>query len=144
MSPLLRDDDDLLILSSDTKMVESANASTVMFKTKPAKPTNVTAMLKAPPVKQLKKKHLPKGCQMENKWAREFIPTAICYIGDLDERVWDVVYKGKILHTVVANGPVVALWLSEWRNTISNVALVVLVNFMTSQDDIYTDWCLVT
>lgn len=108
--------------------------------------TAVTATLKAPPAKRLKtetsattgmvapaskaitrsayrKKHLPKGCQMENKWAREFIPTAICCIGDMDEvwtladdilcpilqSVWDAVYKGKIPHTVVADGPVIAL-----------------------------------
>lgn len=72
--------------------------------------TAIAAMLKAPPTKRLKtetsattgmvapaskaimhsayrKKHLPKGCQMENKWAREFIPTAIRCIGDMDE-VW--------------------------------------------------------
>ncbi|KAG2340121.1 hypothetical protein BDR05DRAFT_1002702 [Suillus weaverae] len=168
MSPIL-DDDELLMLLSDIELTST---------------TNVATMLKAPPVKQLKsessattgtnsrcaitspskaiacsayrKKHLPKGCQMANKWAREFIPTAIHCIGDLDEvwnlsedilcpilqSVWNAVYKGKIPHTVEADGPVIALtlqWLSEWCNTLSNVALVVLANFMTSQEDINTD-----
>ncbi|KAG0692874.1 hypothetical protein DFH29DRAFT_881965 [Suillus ampliporus] len=179
MSPLLGDDDDVLILSSEDKSVECTNTS--MIKTKPVKTrrltslTAVTATLKAPPMKRLKtetsattgmdapcavaapskaithsayrKKHLPKGCQMENKWAREFIPTAICCIGDMDEvwtladdilcpilqSVWDAVYKGKIPHTVTLQR------LSEWRNTISNVALIVLANFMASQDDLNTD-----
>ncbi|KAG2114272.1 uncharacterized protein F5147DRAFT_533048, partial [Suillus discolor] len=103
-----------------------------------------------------RKKHLPKGCQVGNKWARQFIPTVIRCIGDLDEvwtladdvvcpilqSVWNAVYKGKIPHTVEADGPVLAVTLqrlSEWRNTFSNVALAVLANFMTSQDDLKTD-----
>ncbi|KAG1743761.1 hypothetical protein EDD22DRAFT_748886, partial [Suillus occidentalis] len=90
------------------------------------------------------------------KWAREFIPTAIRCVGDLSEvwtlsddilcpilqSAWDAVYKDKIPHTVTADGPVIALTLqrlSEWRNSISNVALVVLANFMISQEDLNTD-----
>ncbi|KAG1727955.1 uncharacterized protein EDB91DRAFT_1060849 [Suillus paluster] len=160
MSPLLGDDDDVLMLSSEDESVECTNTSMVAVKTEPVEPvsmrrltssTAVAATLKAPPVKRLKtetsattgtdapcaiaapskaitrsayrKKHLPKGCQMENKWAREFIPTAIRCIGDMDEvwtladdilcpilqSVWDAVYKGKIPHTVVADGPAIAL-----------------------------------
>jgi hypothetical protein len=62
---------------------------------------------------------------MANKWAREFIPTAICCVGDLSEvwtlsddilcpifklqSAWDTVYKDKIPHTVTADVPVIAL-----------------------------------
>ncbi|KAG1811797.1 uncharacterized protein BJ212DRAFT_1483522 [Suillus subaureus] len=99
MSPLLGDDDDVLMLSSEDESVECTNTSMVAVKTEPVEPvsmcwltssTTVAAMLKAPPTNQLKtetsattgtvapaskaiicsayrKKHLPKGCQMENK-----------------------------------------------------------------------------
>ncbi|KAG2097999.1 uncharacterized protein F5147DRAFT_656235 [Suillus discolor] len=55
---------------------------------------------------------------------------------------WDAVYKDKIPHTVTADGPVIALTLqrlSKWHNSISNVALIVLANFMISQEDLDTD-----
>lgn len=70
-----------------------------------------------------RKKHLPQGCQDGNKWAREFIPTVIRYIGDRDEvwtlsddilcpilqSIWNVVYKTKTPHMVEADGAVIAL-----------------------------------
>ncbi|KAG1864406.1 hypothetical protein F4604DRAFT_1928858 [Suillus subluteus] len=134
--------------------------------------TNVAATLKAPPAKWLKsesstpsklivhsayrKRHLPKGCQAGNKWATQFFPTVIRCISDLDEvwtladdivcpilqSVWNAVYKGKIPHMIVADGPVIAITLqrlSEWRNTFSNMALTILANFMTLQEDLKTD-----
>ncbi|KAG2093744.1 uncharacterized protein F5147DRAFT_779262 [Suillus discolor] len=141
LSPPL-DYDDIMELSSEAKSVQGANED---VKTEPVDPvftrqvtstTNVAVTLKAPPAKRLKsessapskpivrsayrKKHLPKGCQVGNKWARQFIPTVIRCIGDLDEvwtladdvvcpilqSVWNAVYKGKIPHTVEADGPV--------------------------------------
>ncbi|KAG1889651.1 uncharacterized protein F5891DRAFT_1198524 [Suillus fuscotomentosus] len=184
ISPL-RDDDDLLI-SSEVEIVggiKNEPTEPVPMR-RLTSTTNVTATLKAPPAKWVKsessgtmdpphiiaapsramacsayrKKHLPQGCQDGNKWAREFIPTIICYIGDQDEvwtlsddilcpilqSIWNVVYKTKTPHTVEADGAVIALTLqhlSEWRNTISNVALVILTNFMSSQGDLKTDQC---
>ncbi|KAG1886827.1 uncharacterized protein F5891DRAFT_1200678 [Suillus fuscotomentosus] len=154
LSPPL-DYDDIMELSSEAKSVQGANED---VKTKPVNPvftrrvtstTNVAAMLKAPPAKWLKSESSTPSKPI-------FIPTVIRCISDLDEvwtladdvvypilqSVWNAVYKGKIPHTVEADGPVLAVTLqrlSEWHNTFSNVALAILTNFMTSQDDLKTD-----
>ncbi|KAG1862696.1 hypothetical protein F4604DRAFT_1683836 [Suillus subluteus] len=151
--PPLLSNDDLLSPSSDDEIMEVTNDRMITVKAElllnqliASCQTNIATTLKAPPAKRLKsesstttitgshhaiatptkaiacsafrKKHLPKGCQMANKWAREFIPTAICHVGDLCETLQ---------------------WLSEWHNSISNVALIVLTNFMISQEDLNTD-----
>ncbi|KAG1860261.1 hypothetical protein DFJ58DRAFT_726050 [Suillus subalutaceus] len=138
------------------KRLKSESSTTTITGSHRAIATAIATPSKAIARSAFRKKHLPKGCQMANKWAREFIPTAIRCVGDLSEvwtlsddilcpilqSAWDAVYKDKIPHTVTADGPVIALTLqrlSEWRNSISNVALVVLANFMISQEDLNTD-----
>ncbi|KAG1797163.1 hypothetical protein EV424DRAFT_1546761 [Suillus variegatus] len=101
-------------------------------------------------------KHLPEGCQVSGKWSRKIIPTLIHCIRNQNEvwtlkddllcatlqSIWDVVYKGSITHMVTPNGPVIAValeQLSEWRNGLSSITLVVLANFLSSQKDLKTD-----
>ncbi|KAG1905400.1 uncharacterized protein F5891DRAFT_976338 [Suillus fuscotomentosus] len=178
----LSSDDEIMEVTNDCMItIKAEPASEPVSMHRLTSMTNIATTLKAPPVKRLKsksstttitgshraiatpskaiacsafrKKHLPKGCQMANKWAMELIPTAIRCVGDLYEvwtlsddilcpilqSAWDAVYKDKIPHTVTANGPAIALRLSEWHNSISNVALIVLANFMISQEDLDTD-----
>ncbi|KAG1903745.1 uncharacterized protein F5891DRAFT_977315 [Suillus fuscotomentosus] len=126
LSPPL-DYDNIMELSSEAESVQGANED---VKTEPVDPvftrrvtstTNIAVTLKAPPAKRLKSESSTPSKPIS---------------------VWNAVYKGKIPHMVEADGPVLAITLqrlSEWCNTFSNVALAMLANFMTSQDDLKTD-----
>lgn len=83
------------------------------------------------PRSQYRVKHLPEGCQSAGKWSGVVIPSLILSIGNQDEvwtldedilaatlqSIWDAVYKGKILHTVTSDGPVLAI-VSMLSNTL--------------------------
>ncbi|KAG1775764.1 hypothetical protein EV702DRAFT_1198963 [Suillus placidus] len=105
---------------------------------------------------QYRMKNLPGGGQGAHLWKAKFIPTLIMCIGDQDEvwllkdaplcimlqSIWNALFARTIPHTVTHDGPVIGIAiqrLSEWRNTIASTAVVVLANFMSSQDDVETD-----
>ncbi|KAG1737114.1 uncharacterized protein EDB91DRAFT_1249763 [Suillus paluster] len=131
--------------------------------TQTAAPRTSAASSKAtkPPVEVLRRslyrtRHLPDGYSTGNKWKREFVPTVLRCVGDLEEvwtitdidlcrvlqSVWNGVYKGKIQHTVTVDGPVISMSLqrlSDWRNALSQSALIVYALFLISQDDLTAD-----
>ncbi|KAG1793317.1 uncharacterized protein HD556DRAFT_1308746 [Suillus plorans] len=137
------------------KRLKSSTAKTASHaNTKPSQATESTMVVLAH--SNYRMKHLPEGCQVSGKWSGKVIPTLIHCIGSQDEvwtlkddllcttlqSIWDVVYKGSITHTVTPDGPVIAValqQLSEWQNSLSSTALVVLANFLSSQKDLKTD-----
>ncbi|KAG1726714.1 uncharacterized protein EDB91DRAFT_1086689 [Suillus paluster] len=151
-STYLDADDDLMTPSSETGITATLKAPAAkrlkssIPDTQTAAPRTSAASSKAtkPPVEVLHRSlyrmcHLPDGYLTGNKWKREFILTVLRCVGDLEESVWNGVYKGKIQHTVTVDGPIISVRLSDWCNALSQSALIVYALFLISQDNLTTD-----
>ncbi|KAI5984733.1 hypothetical protein EDD15DRAFT_2367099 [Pisolithus albus] len=95
---------------------------------------------------------LPAGATNENAWRRLFISTLAHFAAGYDnpwtipddkfkhvlQEIWDVVYWGKVVYTVVIGGPVYSLakqGLNNWRAGFAAAAVAVITTFFAHDAD---------
>ncbi|KAF8495461.1 hypothetical protein F5888DRAFT_1635530 [Russula emetica] len=117
----------------------------------------VTLYQKAPQKKKFRNEDLPRGCQDDNRWRGNFIPTFLWYAAyqvdpwnleedaavDAMQQIWNQLYGKAIPYQIAPHDAVYIITLQRvsdsWRNTIGSAANTSLTAFFESSKHFDTD-----